>query len=480
MSWSSRPPAFNFFRRDYWLGQADGRPLALFRIALGLLLLKDALFHIPLATLLYSDVGMLPRAVLLAGPLRTGRVALLDYLDAPWSVTLFFLVWAGVALAILLGYRTRLATLVNYILLLAVHYRNPDVLNGADDLLRALSFWAIFLRLDTHYAVRAAPTPLAPRFPWRLAQLQMVLLYLTAALFKIRSGAWLGGDALHYTFQLSSRTWPLADWLLQLPDIFVLLASAATVFVELAFPLLVLAPIAQPILRLYGLALAVLLHVGISLTLAIPNFTAVIVASYFLFWEPEWVVWLVRKLGWPVEPVEPSVALPAISIAQRAGFAVAALAFGSILWVNLRAVGQPWFPVVREPARSIVLWTGQLQRWNMFASGGPREDSWVTAVGVDGDGRQIDLLSGEPGPPQQPDWRWGPGARWLKLQENLAEAGEGRLAAWAGYLCRRYVAAGRPVTAVVIELYRRPSYPPGGKPGAIYMPTTLWQGACPP
>lgn len=53
-------PQYNFLRLDYWFGQVESRPLSLFRIAFGLLVLKNALYSIPLAQLFYSDEGIVP------------------------------------------------------------------------------------------------------------------------------------------------------------------------------------------------------------------------------------------------------------------------------------------------------------------------------------------------------------------------------------------------------------------------------------
>ena len=55
-------PQYNFLRLDYWFGQVESRPLSLFRIFFGLLVLKNALYSIPLAQLFYSDEGIVPRA----------------------------------------------------------------------------------------------------------------------------------------------------------------------------------------------------------------------------------------------------------------------------------------------------------------------------------------------------------------------------------------------------------------------------------
>jgi hypothetical protein len=53
---------------------------------------------------------------------------------------------AGILLAI--GYRTRLMTIVNFVLITSLQARNILVLHGGDVLMKLLCFWAMFLPLE--------------------------------------------------------------------------------------------------------------------------------------------------------------------------------------------------------------------------------------------------------------------------------------------------------------------------------------------
>src|SRR5689334_23825527 len=100
-------PEYNFLSRNYWFGQVDSRSLSFFRICFAALLLKNALYLIPLSRRLYSDAGIVPRAPLWNGPHPSYYFSLMDYLSADWMAALVFVAWAGIALALLVGYRTR-------------------------------------------------------------------------------------------------------------------------------------------------------------------------------------------------------------------------------------------------------------------------------------------------------------------------------------------------------------------------------------
>jgi hypothetical protein len=75
---------YNVFRREYWFGMFDSQPLSLFRIVFSLLLLKDALYHLPLAGIFYSDNGVLPRAVLLDSLANPDRFDLMEAFGHGW------------------------------------------------------------------------------------------------------------------------------------------------------------------------------------------------------------------------------------------------------------------------------------------------------------------------------------------------------------------------------------------------------------
>lgn len=88
----------------------DSRALAAFRISLGALLLADLLLRARDLTAFYTDAGVLPRALLREQFPTFARVSLHAVSGSLWLQALLFLVAGGAALALLLGYRTTLAT----------------------------------------------------------------------------------------------------------------------------------------------------------------------------------------------------------------------------------------------------------------------------------------------------------------------------------------------------------------------------------
>ena len=309
---------YEFWKADFWFGQIDSRPLSVFRIALALLLLKDAIYHLPLARDFYSDDGIVPRSALTDGLARSWRFSLMDAMPYPWMATLFFVLWIAVLVLLLAGYRSKLMSILNLIILVSIHERDVYVLSGADTVFRVLSIWSVFIPLGHHYSVDAllkrlhryrgshAPADLrvedgpktAWAFPVRMIQIQFVLIYVFTGLLKIiEPSSWRTGEAVYYAMQIKSLTLPTGDWVEANAPMWLLkIVDYHTLLVELGFTIFMFSPFFQPYLKIGGLALGALLHLGIAVLMAIANFSPVMIASYLLFFEPGWIEWLDLKL----------------------------------------------------------------------------------------------------------------------------------------------------------------------------------------
>ncbi|MEL6148314.1 MAG: HTTM domain-containing protein [Chloroflexota bacterium] len=319
-------PDYNFFRWQYWFGEVDTRPLAVFRILFSLTLLKNALYHLPLSYRFYSEDGFLPPSVLDEVWRTDWRISPLEGLPAAWMVTGVFVLWTVVIVLLLVGYRTRVMAILNFVLMLVIHERNPFVLNGADVLMRALSFWMMFVPLADYYAVdafrkrwdKAARTQrlehLRPNgtvhktfaLPFRLMQSQVALVYLFTFLLKLPGDSWTGGDAVYQALQLDAFLLPTGAWLVEVgPQWLFRYMTHMSLIAEGLFVLLVFSPLLQPSLRIVGLTLTGLMHVGIGLLMAVPDFSILMITTYVLFFEPAWILRLTpkqpeRQLSMPV------------------------------------------------------------------------------------------------------------------------------------------------------------------------------------
>lgn len=288
-----------FLERAFGL---DLRSLALFRAALGAVLLSDlALRAVNLRTF-YTDFGVMPRdwMVSING---LWRVTLHAFNGELWSAALLLGVEGLAALALFLGWRTRLAALVAFVLHGSLLNRDILVLFGGDPLIMCLLFWGMFLPLGARWSVDAAlarkPLEADTHLSWASAGLllQVLSVYFFSALLKTGREWWPEGTAVWYALSIDGYISPIGEWLREFPPLTHAL-SYFVYFLELLGPPLALAPYllaaavaafaARAASRLYAvadgtrfavMALLALMHVGFIVFLAIGSFPFISLAS---------------------------------------------------------------------------------------------------------------------------------------------------------------------------------------------------------
>ena len=456
-------------RREYWFGTAPpGVSLALFRIVFGLLCLRMALYTLPLAEPLYSDAGVLPRA-LLTGNLANRTPSLLLLFGSPGAVRAFAVCWALVAVALIAGLQTRMAQILNFVALVSLLHRNPFFISGADMVFKTLGFWTLFLPLGARWSLDARRRTGAPRplylFPLRMVQLQIGLVYLFAGAFKLPSAFWLGGDALFHALQKINYVRPLGEWaLLHIPLPLLRLLTWTSLAWELLFVFLLFSPLYQPWLRRAALLLGVAFHAGVALLLVTNHFSAIMLTSYLLLVDEP-----------AAQALPPTLEMAAFWRRGPTGrlwlTAFLGLTMVAVIWVNLRGFAPRWVPRVAEPARSLLLTTGLTQRWQMFEMRGDTvdEQSLVT-VGIAAGGAEYELLRRRPLDERPNRWSWGPDVRYITAASEIATLAWAR-ESWARYFCGRTMDDGQPPTAVevrlrVYETVAADRFPPAAAPTA--------------
>ncbi|WP_411887447.1 hypothetical protein [Hydrocarboniphaga effusa] len=234
----------HFFERIWPVFAVDLRSLAVFRFGLGLLVFVDACGRFGDIGAFYGLDGLLPPSAL-AGELSDWRWSLhLVNHSTPFQA-LLILAQALAGLAIAAGLRTRLATLVAWVLAVSLCNRNPLVIGPGDALLCALLFWSLFLPLAGRWSIDATLGE-APPLPARLQSAAAVALTLQVlspfffdALHRGGSGDWAGWQRV---FALESLERGLAPWLATHPQLLAAL-SAWSQWLQWLGPLLLMLPL---------------------------------------------------------------------------------------------------------------------------------------------------------------------------------------------------------------------------------------------
>ncbi|WP_121744180.1 HTTM domain-containing protein [Natronorubrum halophilum] len=180
--------------------EIDTRALATLRIALGLILFVDLLHRARHIGYFYTDDGVYPVAVYEATSILYDGHSIHGLSGELWFQQLLFAVAAVFAVALMLGYRTRLVAFVSLLLLVSLQVRNPLVLNGADRLLRVLLLVSILVPLGERWSIdalrRGTVRTTVVGFTTAAMLVQPVAVLTQNAVLKHGGETWYAGDAL--------------------------------------------------------------------------------------------------------------------------------------------------------------------------------------------------------------------------------------------------------------------------------------------
>ena len=440
----------------------DLRSLATFRIGLGALLLIDLSVRATDLTAHYTDAGILPRA------------ALIEKFLSPWDVSVHLangtaafqaglLLLAGLfALALLVGYRTRLATIMSWALLMSLQVRNPSILSHADHLMRLLLFWGMFVPLGARYSFDNRSSPGLPQRVVSMGTLallmQVVFVYEFTWLEKWGTEWWPEGSALYYTLSMDQVVTQAGRALLTLPPEWLRALTYFTYGFELLGPYLLFIPVRTGPIRTAVVCGFWCLQAGFGLCLQLglfPWISCVAMLPFVPAWCWDHLLARVRVgVGWDrrfmrgVTRFMTLVGIPMRTTPVELGlsrrgtvFAAFCLVYvfcwnlGSVLhWTN--AAGP--LASVRGVGRLLKL----DQQWKMFAPFPLKKDGWYVIPGTLKSGRQVDLFrSGQPVEWEKPplpsamykNWHWHTYFSYIWIKGTY-----GYLPYLADYLCRNW------------------------------------------
>lgn len=271
---------------------ADLRSLAVLRIVLALTVLFDLISRATNLRVHYSDAGILPRRVLI-DQIDRWQVSLALMNDTTFFQAVLFGVAVLASLAMLVGYRTRLMVIVVWVLMLSIQVRNPFVNSSADDLLRLLLFWSMFLPLGAYWSVDCLRTTRLQPSPKRILSLATAGLFLQIAFVYwftvyLKTGPeWrVDGSALYYSLSIGEMAARLGPHLLQFPELLKAL-TFGTLGIEVGATLLLFCPVFTGPVRTAAVVAIMSLHAGIWLTMSIGFFQWLSAACMVCF-LPSW------------------------------------------------------------------------------------------------------------------------------------------------------------------------------------------------
>ncbi len=429
-SQENKVSGFNLYAKIEELLGIDLRSLALFRIAIGAIILIDLSIRSTAMLAHYTDGGVVPRSLVA------------EYGEQPWFLSFHMLsgdlllqvvlfVFAALAgFALLVGYKSRVACFVCWLMTLSLHVRNPFVNNLGDWLLVDLLLWGMFLPLGAKYSIDALQRESNLEIPeriWSIATLgillQVCFVYWFSVLHKI-SPAWqTDATAVAFALHLDRITSSLGQQLLSLPEGLLEVMSAGTLILEKWGPLLVFIPLFTNRFRLAAVFLFVTFHGVLALVFELGVFPFICMAAWLLFLPRIfWEFAAVKKFGdsilqktkvW-VQRLKPQLSsnayplrlMPTTLETLVGAFLLCCAVSSGMLYGGL--MDEWYYDKLYKNVEPIVNTLNLKQRWDMFSPEPPRNDGWLVVTAVSKEGGMVDL------------WKGGRTVDWSR-PDNIAE-----------------------------------------------------------
>lgn len=399
----------------------DLRGLAVFRILFGLIILYDIIDRLSFAKAHYTDDGIMPRSVVL-------NEDWLDWLfslhlmngELYWQVILFS-IYGVLALCVVFGYRTKTALFLCWLFMHSVHARNSLITTGADNVMRMMAFWALFLPIAAIWSVdkyldtnkENAKPQLIENEPFMsagtVAYLVQILSIYFFSVFLKTGNTWMDGTAVYYTLQLEHYTTWFGTLVGKNMAITKFLTYFTMVLEQYGF-LLFLIPFKWQWFRFIGVSLYISLHAGFILTMNLGIFPEVCIIAWVACFPP--MVWdflfglnfikklkfsIAHRVGAGIEKLKSLHLLhPKHVITYDGGklsMIIVSFFMVTVFWWNWMRVDKVEMPNFLQ---EIVRHTRVNQKWGMFAPNPSRSDGWYVVQGRFSDGSELDLHTGLP------------------------------------------------------------------------------------
>jgi hypothetical protein len=459
--------------REFWFGEADIAPVALFRILFGLLLFNWFWQLFPNLTAFFTDEGILPRQAQALSD--ADRLSLLNLSGDWWLVAIIWLISCVVALALTLGWHARAMSLLAFALVSSFSWRDPLILDGSDLVFRLVPLWLAFTPAGERWSIvglrrRGAPVVSGWALPIRILELQIAWVYLATGLEKLGGIDWIDGTAAYYALQLEhtfARPWAHA---FAVDPILSHLISWYTIAAELSFLPLAMLPFRRT--RLFAALGAAAMQLGILVLMNVGNFPLVMLAACVLFVPPD----RIRQLMRDDVTIAPSPPRARPRAAGALLILIAAVAFSTAV------------PPMLEPIRpsgdvaSVLRSLSLDQRWDMFSPNAARSDGWLVAPATLANGTRLDLLSSRSADDRGERYSDPLYTRWAKVTERIASGFySGYRPSYARYFCRArnsHLAPGQSplVSFELIYVERTIQAPEKGPP--LISENKLWSQQC--
>ncbi len=392
----------------------DIRKLSIGRIIIGIIISVDIIFRYKNLEAHYTDGGVLPVSVIKGYyPFYQYYFSIHNLLGNS-CVKLLFFIHIVLAIALILGYYTRLATFFNFIFLLSLHHRNPLILQGGDDLLRITLFYMMFIPWGHYYSIdnlinernKKHHQEVTVNFSWiyLVFLINVAFVYFFSALLKTEPEWRYNGDAIYYALSLDTLRTPVGNILYSHYNLIKIATFIVYYVFEIFAPLLLIFSF-NTTYRKVALFLIMILHIFILITLKVGIFPFVGITTAIMLLPPRQNLLSIKYQHKNYEVI------------------LAGVLFMLVLRYNCATLNNNFFSITLYEDR-LMNCLGLAQRWNMFSPGVKRYEGWLVLRGIKSDNKDWDLIHNTPTLHYEKtplNFPFLKGDRWRKFIENYEQ-----------------------------------------------------------
>lgn len=390
------------------------KTLSIGRIFISLIILVDLMFRFQNIEAHYTQEGVLPAFIIKTYyPFYQYYFSIHNFYDTIIGQSILFGLHFILAFFLLIGYKTTLFTVLNFIFLISLHHRNPLILQGGDDLLRITLFYMIFLPWGKNFSIdniiyskNQSQNSDDLGFSWIYVVflINIAFIYLFSALLKNEEEWRVGGEAIYYALSLDTLRTGIGN--LIYPHFHLLKIFTYIIYYgfEIFLPVVLIFSPSVKIRNTMAIGI-ILLHLFIVSALKVGLFPYVGISTAIMLLIPS-------------EKIEMNIIKY-----RKLNFIGSIFIFILILRYNLATLNTEFF--------SITLWEDRLlnsiglaQRWNMFSPGVKRYDGWLVLRGIQENNTEWDLTHNDSKIHYErtnKNMNFLNGDRWRKFIENYEQ-----------------------------------------------------------
>ena len=266
----------------FWFQPQQTSTLGLFRIAYGVLVTLWTLSLVPNLFAFFGNDGVLPQYP------KDGAWGLLELsTSTPLLIVVFVALLTG-AVALTVGFHSRIAAVVVWVGVLSFAHRNPLVGNSGDELIGNVALFLTLAPSGTSLSLDRLRSVGRDRFwefparaPWalRLVQIQLSVVYLSAVWDKVQGEMWRNGTAVSYALRIADVGRIPTPGFMTHSVIVSEMMTYGALALELSLGILVWNRVARP----WVLTLGIIMHLGIDFSILVGFFSFMMIVCYLSF-----------------------------------------------------------------------------------------------------------------------------------------------------------------------------------------------------